>query len=255
MGKINKRGFTLAEVLITLGVIGIVAAMTMPTLLVQHRERENTTKLKKIYSTMTQAYTRAVAERGTPEFWDLIGENDPTGAENIKQILSPYFTVKPGGINGEIWLDTNTRQLNNRPGPNLGSGEGGEYATFAVVDGMSIAFTVDDKDCKGVFGDSKALQNVCATFIVDVNGSKQPNQFGFDIFQFYITKYGIQPYGSQADTTHPFETSCTLQSDGYGCAGWVVFRNNMDYRHCTGLEWNGKHKCHGFDNSKYDNDL
>lgn len=153
MGKINKRGFTLAEVLITLGVIGIVAAMTMPTLLVQHRERENTTKLKKIYSTMTQAYTRAVAERGTPEFWDLMGENDPTGAENIKQILSPYFTVKLGGINGEIWLDTNTRQLNNRPGPNIGAGEGGEYATFAVVDGMSIAFTVDNKDCKGVFGD------------------------------------------------------------------------------------------------------
>lgn len=255
MGKRLSLGFTLAEVLITLGVIGIVAAMVLPSVLVQNRERENTAKLKKIYSTMTQAYTRAVAERGTPDFWDLIGENDPTGADNIKQILSPYFTVKPGGISGEIWLNTNTRKLNNQAGPNIGAGEGVEYATFAVVDGMSIAFTVEDKDCKGVFGDSKALQNVCATFIVDVNGSKQPNQFGFDIFQFYITKYGLQPYGNQADTTYPFETSCKLDSDGYGCAAWVVFRGNLDYRHCTGLEWNGKYKCHGVKDSKYNSDL
>lgn len=255
MKKMNKQGFTLSEVLITLGVIGIVAAMTMPTLLVQNRERENSAKLKKIYSTMTQAYTRAVAEQGTPEFWGLIGANDQTGADNLKKILSPYFTVKPDGISGKIWRNANTLKLNNGTGPNIGAGEGNGYATFAVVDGMSIAFRVDDKDCKGVFGESKALKNVCATFIVDVNGSKHPNQFGFDIFQFYITKYGLQPYGSQADTTYPFETSCTLDGDGYGCAAWVVFRNNLDYRHCTDLSWNGKHKCKGLNDSKYDSNL
>ena len=80
-----KRGFTLAEVLITLGVIGIVAAMILPSVLVQNRERENTAKLKKIYSTMTQAYTRVVAEQGTPEFWDLVGTDDPTGATNCRR--------------------------------------------------------------------------------------------------------------------------------------------------------------------------
>ena len=49
MKKINPRtnAFTLAEVLITIGIIGIVAAMTIPALLVQNRERENTAKLKK----------------------------------------------------------------------------------------------------------------------------------------------------------------------------------------------------------------
>ncbi len=255
MGKRTNFGFTLAEVLITLGVIGIVAAMVMPTVLVQNRERENTAKLKKVYSTMTQAYTRAVADIGTPDYWNLVGENDPTGAENLKKTLSPYFNVKPESINGEVWLNTNTQQLNRSAGPNIGAEEGGKYATFAVVDGMSLAFKVEDKDCKGVFGDSKALKNVCATFIVDVNGPKAPNQFGFDIFQFYITKYGLQPYGSQADTTYPFETSCKLDGDGYGCAAWVVFRGNLDYRHCTGLEWNGKYKCHGSNNSKYNSDL
>ena len=134
-----RRGFTLAEVLITLGVIGIVAAMTMPTLLVQNRERENTAKLQKIYSTMTQAYTRAVAEQGTPEFWDLIGQNDPTGAANIKDILMPYFNVKPAA-DDQIWKNANTRLLDNSAtGPNIGAGAGQKYSTFAILDGMSKA--------------------------------------------------------------------------------------------------------------------
>lgn len=247
----NKRGFTLAEVLITLGIIGVVAAITVPAVMVHNREVENTTKLKKIYSTITQAYTRAVTEFGTPEHWDLKAQNSPEGAENIKKILSPYFTVKPDNLDGDVWRDDNTILLNKSTGPNIGANEGGKYSTFAVVDGMSLAFNVENKDCEGVFGENRALQHVCATFTVDVNGSKLPNQFGYDIFKFYITKYGIQPYGTQADETTPFETNCTLDSDGYGCTAWVVFRSNMDYLHCDDLQWNGKYSCKGLVDSKY----
>lgn len=248
----SKNGFTLAEVLITLGVIGIVAAMTMPTVLVHNRERENTAKLKKVYSTMTQAYTRAVADIGTPDFWDLVGKDDVTGAENIKKVLGPYFTVKPNCADiGGCWRNENTYLLNRTPGPNIGALEDRTFSTFSVVDGMAFAFNVEDKDCKAVFGQTKALTNVCATFIVDVNGDKHPNQFGYDIFKFFITKFGIQPYGSQADEVNPFETSCKSTGDGYGCAAWVVFRDNMDYLHCTGLSWNGKYKCKGSNDSKY----
>ena len=60
----SRTAFTLAEVLITIGIIGIVAALTIPNLLVQHRERANISKLKTVYSTITQAYTRAVTEFG-----------------------------------------------------------------------------------------------------------------------------------------------------------------------------------------------
>lgn len=251
----RKIGFTLAEVLITLGIIGVVAAMTMPTLLVQNRERENTTKLKKIYSTMTQAYTRAVAEQGTPDFWDLVGKDDYTGAKNLRNVLSPYFTVKPNCADvGGCWRNENTILLNKTPGPNIGALEDTTFATFSVVDGMALAFNIEDKDCKGDFGETKALKNVCATFIVDVNGDKHPNQFGYDIFKFYITKYGIQPYGNQADETTPFETNCLGNGDGYGCTAWVVFRGNMDYLHCGGLEWNGKYKCKGSTDSRYNTD-
>ena len=65
-----KKGFTLAEVLITIGVIGIVAAMTLPMLLVNHREKEMVTRLKKVYTNISQAMQRAIVENGTPNYWE-----------------------------------------------------------------------------------------------------------------------------------------------------------------------------------------
>lgn len=61
--------FTLAEVLITLGVIGVVAAMTMPTLIQNHRKHEVVTKLKKVYSTVNQAIKLSEVEYGSVYDW------------------------------------------------------------------------------------------------------------------------------------------------------------------------------------------
>ena len=65
------KAFTLAEVLITLGVIGVVAAMTMPTLIQNHRKQEVVTKLKKIYSMVNQAIKLSEVEYGDHENWDM----------------------------------------------------------------------------------------------------------------------------------------------------------------------------------------
>ena len=62
--------FTLAEVLITLGIIGIVAAMTMPTLIQNNRKKEVETKLAKIYSVMNQAIIMSEAENGDKKYWE-----------------------------------------------------------------------------------------------------------------------------------------------------------------------------------------
>lgn len=63
------KGFTLAEVLITLGIIGVAAALTMPALIANHKKQEVITKLKKIYSVMNQAINSSVAEYGDVETW------------------------------------------------------------------------------------------------------------------------------------------------------------------------------------------
>lgn len=60
----NKFGFTLAEVLITLGIIGVVAALTIPSLVVKHRKQVVVTKLKKASSALMQAYNMSNLEYG-----------------------------------------------------------------------------------------------------------------------------------------------------------------------------------------------
>ena len=64
-----KVAFTLAEVLITLGIIGVVAAMTIPTLLQNRVNTEVESKLKKVYSVMNQAILMSEQDNGPKEYW------------------------------------------------------------------------------------------------------------------------------------------------------------------------------------------
>lgn len=65
-----KTAFTLAEVLITLGIIGVVVALTMPTLIQNHKRQENITRIKKVYSILQQDVELAKVENGDIENWD-----------------------------------------------------------------------------------------------------------------------------------------------------------------------------------------
>lgn len=65
-----KRAFTIAEVLITLGIIGIVAAMTLPVLISHHRKSTIEAKLAKFYSVINQAILQSELENGPKEYWD-----------------------------------------------------------------------------------------------------------------------------------------------------------------------------------------
>ena len=65
----NKKGFTLAEVLITLGIIGVVAALTLPPVISHHNKKVVETRLAKFYSVMNQAIQRSIADNGDMEYW------------------------------------------------------------------------------------------------------------------------------------------------------------------------------------------
>ncbi len=69
-----KNGFTMAEVLITIGIIGLVAAMTLPTVVNKYQERVTVTKVTKFYSIMNQAILQATTEHGNINDWSYIKE-------------------------------------------------------------------------------------------------------------------------------------------------------------------------------------
>lgn len=60
----KHKAFTMAEVLITLGIIGIVAAMTLPALVAKYQKNVTSNRLKKIYSTLSQALNRSQVDNG-----------------------------------------------------------------------------------------------------------------------------------------------------------------------------------------------
>ena len=236
-----KVAFTLAEVLITLGIIGIVAAMSLHVLMGKYVERERITALKKTYSLLQQAFEIAVVKNGTPDSWGL--SNDADGSVRLGEILTKEFKVVNNCKTGTgCWPDINYKYLNGKDWINVN-----EYQTFykiVLVDGTLMRFSASSPDCTINNGSSKLLANTCGIIGVDINGFKRPNTVGVDYFNFWFTKYGIVPYGSQDNTTHAFQAQCRDKSiqTGLACTSWVLTNENMDYLHCNDLSWS-KTKC------------
>ena len=77
----------MAEVLITLAIIGVVAAMTIPTLVQDYKKKIVETRLLKIYSTMNNAIQLSSIDNGDPSTWDIVGDSGTGSVENSQQIM------------------------------------------------------------------------------------------------------------------------------------------------------------------------
>lgn len=248
---IFKNGFTLAEVLITLGIIGIVAAMTLPTIIQKQQEKVTVNRLKKTYSALSQAYLMISKDYGDPENWgmsanvDNEGNATPEGSLNVGNLFAKYMKItKNCGTEDGCWHIGNSYRLDGKVYGNTNNRR--DIAKIKLADGTHVAFGGLSAQCDKVRGNTKPLSHVCSWIIVDVNGNGRPNTYGIDIFEFSLTKYNIIPYGTQEDTSNlNFDTNCKNASSasGNGCTAWVIYNENMDYRRCSDLAWGGKTKC------------
>lgn len=152
---VRKLGFTLAEVLITLGIIGVVAAMTIPTLMNQTGQAEFRTGFKKAVSVLNQAITMNVALDGN-DFSALIKGNT-AGSATIYNMFNSRMNVVATGANS-----TMGGSFNNAAG---------NYTLF-FNDGMVITFPQAATGCT-TFVPSGASD---CRIVVDVNGTKRPNR-------------------------------------------------------------------------------
>ncbi len=251
----KKRAFTLAEVLITLGIIGVVAAMTLPTLIQKNNDRVTITKLKKFMSVMNSAITMAINENGPIESWDLVVSNydeelggaTPEAKEGKDAFLKKYILPYVKYSSYCLYSDSTCKKYDRY------SLDGTSFASWTnrvvLADGSVLTGAyINYEDCAGHVGDSKPLQNVCGQFFYDVNGAGHPpNKTGEDVFVFWFTKYGVVPLGTQTETTYSFKDYCNMAAksnlNGYGCAAWLIYNENMDYKYCNDLSWDGKKTC------------
>ena len=231
--KNNYEAFTLAEVLVTLSIIGVVSAMTIPTIHQRHSEQTTVNKLKKFYSTASQAYQKAVVEYGDIYEWGVKGASKEDALIIYNNMIKDNFkiVVDCGFENNKKCLtDGDYFWLNGSNIGNYYAGNKGGYYYYKMLlqDGTSV----------WIRGDKDQIIN----FFIDVNGPQKPNQWGKDLFGCSVLDGKLLPGGTPT-ALNPFDTSCKKNSNGFGCGAWVIYKGNMDYLHCDDLKWNGKQKC------------
>ncbi len=163
MAKTNK-GFTLAEVLITLVIIGIIAAITVPVIMQNHKRIETAAKLKKFYSTLSNAVKLAENEWGIPSY-DWGADVNTSDYDIAKNTLEKYF-LKYLSYQKVDKLSNNVQYYS-------------AVESFPFLSNSSPLVYLND-------GSLLFFIEVIDNPIYDVNGEKGPNKWGRDIFPFYI---------------------------------------------------------------------
>jgi prepilin-type N-terminal cleavage/methylation domain-containing protein len=213
-GKNKKTAFTLAEVLITLAIIGIVAALTIPNLITNYRKKQTVVKLQKAISVLNQAYRQSYDELGSPEDNLAI-----TGKDYFNNYWAPYlsgatlcntcsacgysylpFTTLSGAASTVVCATTNR-------------------APFYLKDGVWVMLMLGG-------GASNELLSLNYLY-VDLNGSTPPNKHGIDVFFLTRTEKGILPYGYDLPDNVVLN-NCSEKGAGEYCAerirreGWQI---------------------------------
>ena len=199
--------FTLAEVLITLGIIGVVAAMTMPSLMQNYKRQQATARIKKFVSVINQALISAENDLGPREDW-VIGEMD--NSDSAYNFLNTY--IKPYIKSADI----EKRTLFGR-----------NMATLRFVDGSQMSVKV----------------GACYDIWYDINGEKGPNEKGKDIFVFILCKNGgcnfnsnqvrgfyCAPTGEQFPTHEQLIDNCkNYRTDGGNWCTILLEQNGYEF--------------------------
>lgn len=103
----KKNAFTLAEVLITLGIIGIVAAMTLPVVTGEYRKKIAESRLKKFYSDFNQAMRRSELDNGEFQYWDEMDSSMDSSEQWYMKYINPYLKsldVKRKVYDYTVWV-------------------------------------------------------------------------------------------------------------------------------------------------------
>ncbi len=228
--KLNTA-FTLAEVLITLGIIGVVAAMTIPSLIANYRSKVAVTQLKKMYSVMSQAMLFTVQKDGDySSLYEIQDYNSQSIQNWYNMALKPYIKItnecfdnKPG-----CWTE-NTKYLNGNA-TGYKNGIGSNTIIFNTIDGYSVSLDAcnDNGSTMGVTVPNSSY----LVAYVDVNGKKLPNVIGKDTYVFVFSERGFVPAGRDK-TDEEVNADCNKSGKGYYCFekimrnGWKIEQENL----------------------------
>lgn len=259
-----KVAFTLAEVLITLGIIGVVAAITLPTLIQNYKKKVYVDSLKSGYSILNNGFRLMMSEEGVDDIEDTelfavmkaVGADTDTVASEqaAAKVLSKYFQKARLISRADLIGKTSCKDLVGK-GPrfwNLGDKSqcSGNYnMQYALPNGMTMGIYLFDSCAKSSFSDTEIsavggkMMKLCGQIDLDINGEKEPNQWGRDGYSFYISQSGavlpragkdyyIYRYGDpeEASTKYYCDPKSST-STGTSCAARIIELDNWEMKY------------------------
>lgn len=241
--KSQGGGFTLAELLITVAIIGIIGALVIPSMVDNYYKSFYLTAFKKKYKVFSDAVNLSTLENGKTKYWDTsltadnffqkyfgdyisLSECDDCWTSSYTNTTSTASTTVSTGIAANY-----TRYYLTTFTPNLVP-----TATYYTKDGATVGFS---------YGKSVTIKYNNVTYYssepilyiyIDVNADKSPNMYGYDrfvlqVFANELTAYGegLTDYGSKKFSDYCKDTiSSTYERYRMKCGGWIV-ENSWTY--------------------------
>ncbi len=217
---IKLKAFTLAEVLITLAIVGIIAALTIPTLINNHKAVMLKSQLQKAYSLLSQVIDMEYAETGQSMYDTYI---DASGF--YKALMKHLKVAKDCGANSCVTWEPDVAYVidaykiySKKSSVATHMWDDGQ---FIVLDGLLVMVEND-------------TSNPWLLITVDVNGlNKAPNAWGHDVFTFELTSRGLLPSGAPGTSKdlekYPALCSPTSSNGENGIACTYKALNDPDY--------------------------
>lgn len=236
------RAFTLAEVLITLGIIGVVSAMTIPNLATHIKNTKLKSQFKKAYAELNQATRTFYADTDIPvQDYDAIvnaGTVKTTSNNVLEKFMSYYKGYTKTSMDRWGGYDIHYKLKNlNMKGDLIHQYPCDQSNVF--IDNVGRLYAMDDTPQyyiqHGIVLGATTGPKIC----VDINGVNKPNRWGYDRFVFVFTSdNAVIPYtGTSWNTLKKNETdekviakSCskTLATPAHSCAYFALNDKSPD---------------------------
>lgn len=219
----KKQAFTLAEVLITLGIIGIVASMTLPILIQKHSNKVILVQLNKSYNELQNIVNKIESENGE-KISNFIESKTET---ELNEIFMSYYINAKNCTDNECFKSQNITYytytgtpITNSSG-NIPINAYFAHSRFLTNDGRLF-----------VFGGRGSTYDYGQIISVDVNGPfKKPNAWGRDTFSFKIKEKQIYPCGGKTLCSNMFNYNCNESEkglySGIGCTYYALTKKDF----------------------------
>ena len=248
----NKLAFTLAELLATLMLIGVVAALTIPFLFQEFSKEKWTVTFKRSFAETFNALTRMALEEDCNKSLTcthLFDDGQAISTKNLGDAMTSVMAVaencgtKTGsncfshkvkvGLSGnkeQTLKETMSDKVNFAEGSDFETG----FYTFRTVRGVSYAVlsfglkclnerTADNAQMIDAYlnayvndkdNPSNQMLSLCGFIVIDVNGPQGPNVWGRDVFGMWITDRSVLGvYPFGGEFDNAFYNKCNMPSE------------------------------------------